>query len=178
MRLRKRKASYAVTSMAELVLYNGGPLILSGVGRRHGWDSGPGPANLLGLLPIAGGAALLVWAVVSHYSTAPEEADVDLARLAKGDFGVLVPEYLVRSGAYNVTRNPMYLGGGLGMIGWAALFGSVPIGAVALVFLAGVDRVGIPFEERLLRRKFGESYDVYCAHVARWIGWRRLLFRG
>lgn len=171
MRLKKRKASYALTWLAELVGYNGGPLLLSRVGKHHGWDDGaPGMVNLVGLLPISGGAALLGWAIASHYRTAPDETEVDLARLAKGDVSALVPEYLVRGGAYGITRNPMYLGGGTGLIGWALLFGSLPIAAATVGFLLAMDRLGIPFEERMLRQKFGESYELYCARVPRWIG--------
>ena len=33
------------------------------------------------------------------------------------------------------------------------------------------EAVGIPFEERLLRRRFGESYDRYRRSVPRWLPW-------
>jgi protein-S-isoprenylcysteine O-methyltransferase Ste14 len=104
------------------------------------------------------GGAMLAWAIVSHYRTAPEDTDV-----------ALVPTYLVKGGAYAHTRNPMYLGGTAMLIGWAAFFGSVPLAAAVVGYIVGMDRVTIPFEERMLHNKFGDSFDAYHEQVPRWL---------
>src|SRR5207244_9398269 len=109
-------------------------------------------------LPLAAGAALLGWAIVSHYDAAPEEAPL-----------TVVPTYLARGGAYAVTRNPMYLGGAAMQAGWAIVLGSVPVAEVGVVYLMALTAVGVPFEERLLHDRFGESYDAYRRAVPRWL---------
>src|ERR1019366_8041563 len=77
---------------------------------------------------------------------------------------------LVVSGAYCMSRNPMYLGMVLSLSGWAGLLGS-PIGLLAVWLFARVlVIVQIGPEEIALRDRFGESYVEYCQRVNRWIG--------
>jgi protein-S-isoprenylcysteine O-methyltransferase Ste14 len=76
----------------------------------------------------------------------------------------------VNNGVYRMTRNPMYLGGALLLAGWALFYGSLPVGALGVVFVCGLNVAGIPFEERLLHRRFGDSYEVYRRRVPRWLG--------
>jgi protein-S-isoprenylcysteine O-methyltransferase Ste14 len=107
---------------------------------------------------LTAGSGLLAAAIASHYRAAPDEVSLSV-----------VPEYLATGGAYAMTRNPMYVGGALMQAGWAILLGSFPVGVTAIAYLIGMDRLGIPFEERLLQRRFGESYDGYKARVPRWL---------
>ena len=159
-RLRKRKITYAVLGFPPHILgYVAAPLVVSRFGRRHGWRAGrPGHVNVVGLLPLAAGGTLLSWAIASHYSTAPGEAEV-----------TLLPTYLVDCGAYTRTRNPMYLGGAAMLVGWSVFLGSVPVALATVGFIFGMDRAGIPFEERILHDKFGDSFDEYHDHVPRWL---------
>jgi Phospholipid methyltransferase len=159
-RLRKRPSIYALLAPPpHLFGYVIAPIALSRFGTRHGWRGGrPGQLNRLGLLPLAGGAATVGWAITSHYQAAPEEAEV-----------TLIPGYLVRGGAYARSRNPMYVGGATMLVGWSWLFGSLRLGAVALTYMLALDRLGIPFEERILTKKFGESYESYRRQVPRWL---------
>jgi len=101
---------------------------------------------------------LLAWAIGSHYRAAPEQAEL-----------TLVPTYLVDGGAYALTRNPMYVGGASMLFGWVVLLGSVPVALAAVAYIVGMDRAGIPFEERLLHVRFGDSYDRYRDNVPRWL---------
>jgi steroid 5-alpha reductase family enzyme len=115
---------------------------------------------------LALGAAMLGWAIVSHYDAAPEEAKL-----------TIVPGYLARGGAYAVTRNPMYLGGATMLTGWSILLGSIPVAGAAIAYITGMSAAGVPFEERLLHDKFGESYDAYRRAVPRWLPRRGVLLR-
>jgi protein-S-isoprenylcysteine O-methyltransferase Ste14 len=76
---------------------------------------------------------------------------------------------LVVSGLYRYVRNPMYWGVLTTVLGQALLFGSVPLLEYAvglwLVFHAFV----VGYEERALRRQFGDSYDTYRGNVRRWL---------
>jgi protein-S-isoprenylcysteine O-methyltransferase Ste14 len=43
------------------------------------------------------------------------------------------------------------------------------LAGVAALYVAVMNGLGVPFEERLLQAKFGESYDVYRRSVPRWL---------
>jgi protein-S-isoprenylcysteine O-methyltransferase Ste14 len=76
---------------------------------------------------------------------------------------------LVVNGLYKVTRNPMYLGMLLGLIGIAVWFGN-PLNIGVLVFFVWyMTEFQIKPEEDSLREKFGGEYDAYCKKVRRWI---------
>jgi protein-S-isoprenylcysteine O-methyltransferase Ste14 len=45
----------------------------------------------------------------------------------------------------------------------------VPVLTALTAFVAGMDRLGMPFEERMLHARFGASYDEYRHEVPRWL---------
>lgn len=76
---------------------------------------------------------------------------------------------LVTGGLYRITRNPMYLGMTLILLGGALKLGT--IGAllpVPLFPLVIQNRFIIP-EERFLEETFGDEYRAYCQRVRRWL---------
>ena len=75
---------------------------------------------------------------------------------------------LVTSGIYRFTRNPMYLGLLLVVLGWAAFLCSAAALAGPIVFVAYIGRFQIAPEERVLSAKFGTAYSDYLARVRRW----------
>jgi protein-S-isoprenylcysteine O-methyltransferase Ste14 len=75
---------------------------------------------------------------------------------------------VVRTGIYRRTRNPMYLGMGLGLLGWAGYLAHPLALLVWPGFLAYLDRFQIQPEERALRAKFGGDYEAYLREVRRW----------
>ena len=76
---------------------------------------------------------------------------------------------IVETGPYRFTRNPIYLGMVLGLIGLAIGFNSFWL-LVTLVPFALVIRYGaITREEAYLERKFGDVYRRYRARVRRWL---------
>ena len=76
---------------------------------------------------------------------------------------------LVTSGVYRMTRNPMYLGLTLVLLGWAALLSSPATLAGPAAFIAYMSRFQIRPEERILLDKFGGEYREYMARVRRWL---------
>ena len=80
---------------------------------------------------------------------------------------------LVADGVFRVSRNPMYLGLLLLLIGWAIWLGSASPWLVPPLFVVVITLVQIIPEERALRLNFGEEYVSYQRSVARRIGWRR-----
>lgn len=76
---------------------------------------------------------------------------------------------LVTGGIYKLTRNPMYLGMALVVLG-AAIAARQPLGIVAmLAACAYLTAFQIKPEERALEKLFGEDYRDYKTRVRRWI---------
>jgi protein-S-isoprenylcysteine O-methyltransferase Ste14 len=125
---------------------------------RAGGRFGIGPLRLAGLPFMAVGGAALVWCVY------------DFARVGRGTLApVDPPTVLVRTGLYRYVRNPMYVANVVTLLGEAVYFESSAIlrwlAAVAIAFVVFV----LLYEEPALRRRFGASYDDYCACVPRFI---------
>jgi protein-S-isoprenylcysteine O-methyltransferase Ste14 len=80
------------------------------------------------------------------------------------------PDKLVTTGVFKYSRNPMYLGFAIAMIGIAILYqGAISSFLLAVVFFVIVDRWYIKFEERAMLNKFGKEYKLYCQNTRRWI---------
>jgi protein-S-isoprenylcysteine O-methyltransferase Ste14 len=76
---------------------------------------------------------------------------------------------LVTQGIFGLTRNPMYVGLTLALLGWAA-FLSAPWSLLGPpIFVLYIDRFQIQPEERALMRLFGAEYAKYTQQVRRWL---------
>ena len=80
------------------------------------------------------------------------------------------PAGLVSSGLYRFSRNPMYVGVVLVLLGQAILFASRPRFAYAAAAFLIFHVVVRLLEEPHLRGLHGLQYDVYCRAVPRWLG--------
>lgn len=76
---------------------------------------------------------------------------------------------LVTSGIYRVTRNPMYLGLLLALVGWAVWLAHPLALLVVPLFAAYIGRFQIGPEERALRARFGEAFEAYARRTRRWL---------
>jgi protein-S-isoprenylcysteine O-methyltransferase Ste14 len=76
---------------------------------------------------------------------------------------------LVIGGVYRRTRNPMYLGMALVLVGWAIYLSSLAALAVLPVFVAYLNRFQIGPEERALQARFGDDFARYREAVRRWL---------
>jgi protein-S-isoprenylcysteine O-methyltransferase Ste14 len=76
---------------------------------------------------------------------------------------------LVVHGLYQRTRNPMYLGLLLMLIGWALYLGASSAFFVPPFFVLCLNYFQIKPEERVLEGLFGEEYRVYQRKVRRWL---------
>ncbi len=79
-----------------------------------------------------------------------------------------MPEQLVTSGPYAVTRNPMYLGHLIFLSGLTLVTRS-PLAAVTTASLVPWFRKRALKDERRLVAKFGADYEAYCRRVPRWL---------
>jgi protein-S-isoprenylcysteine O-methyltransferase Ste14 len=76
---------------------------------------------------------------------------------------------IVANGPYRFTRNPIYLGMVLGLIGLAIAFDSLWILATLVLFYLVIRYGVVAREEAYLERKFGDVYLGYKSRVRRWL---------
>ena len=76
---------------------------------------------------------------------------------------------LVAGGLYRVTRNPMYLGLVVVLLGAGLLFGTVTPFLPIPVFVWIIQKKFIEAEERFLEEIFGAQYLAYKSKVRRWL---------
>ncbi|WP_259754843.1 methyltransferase family protein [Pseudomonas sp. GCEP-101] len=113
----------------------------------------------LALLVVLAGAAVCLAGVASF-------------RRARTTVNPLKPESasaLVISGIYRHTRNPMYLGFAIILLGWCVLLGSAWAVLGVAGFVLYIGRFQIRPEERALRELFGAEFDAFCSRVRRWV---------
>ena len=76
---------------------------------------------------------------------------------------------LVTDGIYRCTRNPMYLGMALALLGWAGWLAHPLALACIPLAMAWLQRFQIQPEERILEQRFGEAFRRYRQRVRRWL---------
>jgi protein-S-isoprenylcysteine O-methyltransferase Ste14 len=115
------------------------------------------PVTLVGVMPLAVGLGLVLSTAASlrrHHTTIKPLHE---------------PSTLVTEGTFRVSRNPIYLGMVLMLLGLALMLGSAtPFGVVA-VFAWWMHTRFIAYEEAVLSERFGDQYRTYQASVRRWV---------
>ena len=76
---------------------------------------------------------------------------------------------LITNGIFRISRNPMYLGFGLILLGIAIMLGTIFPFIIAAGYMIFLDIVFIQFEEKKLESKFGTGWLNYRSQVRRWI---------
>ena len=77
--------------------------------------------------------------------------------------------FIVRTGLYRVSRNPMYLGMLISLSGWVLWVNSLTALLLLPLFVLFITRFQIMPEERFLLEKFGDDFAQYMSEVRRWI---------
>lgn len=94
---------------------------------------------------------------------------------AKTAFDVRKPtSAIVRTGAFRLTRNPVYLSMMLLYVGLSLLVNSPWMLLLAIPTGSALCLAAIKPEERYLEAKFGDAYRDYRAAVPRWISLRSI----
>lgn len=116
------------------------------------------PSSLLFLVP---GIAVLLWCVQEFY------------RSGKGTLAPWTPpKYLVTSGLYRFSRNPMYVAVVLILWGWALAYRSSGLVVYAFIMMIVFHLRVVLYEEPWLARVHGPAWQEYRARVRRWAGRR------
>jgi protein-S-isoprenylcysteine O-methyltransferase Ste14 len=115
------------------------------------------PLTLIGVAPLALGIALNVVAdrEFKRHQTTVKPFEQSSA--------------LITAFPFSISRNPMYLGITLMLVGIAVLFGSVSTLLPAAAFAILMDRRFVELEERMLAERFGNEWSAYRASVRRWL---------
>jgi len=79
------------------------------------------------------------------------------------------PSVLVIEGPFKISRNPMYLGMALALLGEAAILGSLITFLAPVIYFIHMRLSFIPGEERNMEETFGQDYLDYKKRVRRWI---------
>ena len=115
--------------------------------------------DVLGLIPFVLGIVLLLWCVRDFYVA------------GKGTLAPWSPpRYLVVTGLYRFSRNPMYIAVLLVLWGWALGCRSRAIAVYALLVMLAFHLRVILGEEPWLARTHGQEWVRYKARVPRWLG--------
>jgi protein-S-isoprenylcysteine O-methyltransferase Ste14 len=117
----------------------------------------PAPWNLLGLVPLGLGLALNLVA-----DQAFKVAQTTVKSFEESSA-------LVTGGAFRISRNPMYLGYVLILLGLGVLMRSLGPLIIIPIFAVLMDRTFIQVEERMLETRFADAWAAYKARVRRWI---------
>lgn len=120
----------------------------------------PEPFNFIGLVLLFFGFFLVVW------------ANYELLQVGKIGLRnrepMQRPSTLVLTGPYRFTRNPIYLGNIIMLLGlvifWNGLIVSVCTIVVYLIFLRFIKK-----EETILEEEFGDQYIEFKQKVRRWL---------
>jgi protein-S-isoprenylcysteine O-methyltransferase Ste14 len=79
------------------------------------------------------------------------------------------PGVLVTDGPFRWSRNPIYLGFVVLLLGTAILLGTATPFIAPALFALIADRWYIAFEERAMRERFGADYAAYASRTRRWL---------
>jgi protein-S-isoprenylcysteine O-methyltransferase Ste14 len=115
------------------------------------------PAGSLGAMVFVLALALVAWAIVT------------ITRAGSNVPTHLPTTTIVDRGPYRFTRNPIYLGMFLGLVGLAMAFDNLWLLMMLLPFALAIRYGVVAREEAYLERKFGDVYRGYRSRVRRWM---------
>jgi len=79
------------------------------------------------------------------------------------------PKELVIKGIYRFTRNPIYIGYFLILLGEFFIFGYLLLLFYFIAMLVFMQIYVVYIEEPKLKKRFGEAYKDYMKNVPRWL---------
>ena len=115
------------------------------------------PYNYIGVLLIFSGIILNLWVSYlfknKNTTIKPKE----------------IPTTLITSGPFRISRHPVYLGLTMILFGFSIFQGNLITLMFPLVFMAAMNAMFIPLEEKNLEKAFGKKYSAYKKKVRMWI---------
>ena len=134
------------------------PLWITGISINNIFDGIWQLHHYIGSIAFLIGFGIMLWCIISF------------AVKGRGTLSPVDPtKRLVMAGLYKFSRNPMYVGVILILIGEAIFFQSVELWIYSLFVFIAFNIFVILVEEPRLRKDFGDEYKRYCEKVRRWI---------
>jgi protein-S-isoprenylcysteine O-methyltransferase Ste14 len=115
------------------------------------------PAGWLGALVFVLALTLFAWAIGT------------ITRAGSNVPTKLPTTTIVESGPYRFTRNPIYLGMSIGLVGLAIALDNLWLLLMLVPFVLAIHYGVVAREEAYLERKFGDIYRSYRLRVRRWL---------
>lgn len=115
------------------------------------------PYKLIGSLSIIGGFTIMMWAWFQF-----QKAKTAVCPTAE-------TTAFVTGGAYQICRNPMYLGMLFMLAGISFFMGTIQAFLAPAAFFLIMDKIFIPYEEKKLQEGFGSRYASYLKQTRRWL---------
>lgn len=116
----------------------------------------PFPVNLAGLFVIFGGITMMGKAR-------------DLFKKYQTTLNFGKSSYLIQEGIFLKTRNPMYIGMFLMLLGVGICFGNLFSILIPIAFIVLIHFLFVLDEEKVMLETFGQVYLDYKAKVKRWL---------
>jgi protein-S-isoprenylcysteine O-methyltransferase Ste14 len=82
---------------------------------------------------------------------------------------VLPTQHLVVTGLYRYVRNPMYVALVAAILGQSMILGNPDLALYAAIVWLVSHLFVVVYEEPALKKRFGDEYAEFSAHVPRWI---------
>ena len=139
----------------------GAVLVYAPLGIAAAGSIRPDPSAALRALAViawGGGLAVSAWVVVA-FATRGRGTPAPNAPTAA----------LVRSGLYRYSRNPMYIGALLIVLGYPLWFQSLALMCYWFAVLLFFHTVVVVYEEPGLAQRFGTAWEAYRRRVPRWL---------
>jgi protein-S-isoprenylcysteine O-methyltransferase Ste14 len=153
-----RRAAVGVWTVGIAIVHIALPVLLAWTTRRHALQAAT-PVRVVGLASLVGGLAGMIWSLSQHFEAVPE-----------GRYKMaLTPNYLLQSGPYRYSRNPMYVGELAMWGGWSLLLASPTVAGATVLLALGMSRA-VASEEAALATHFGKTWEAYAAQTPRWLG--------
>lgn len=115
------------------------------------------PITFSGWLFIIAGSGLNIWAdrlFKKHKTTVkPDEK----------------PSMLIDYGPFRISRNPMYLGMAIILLGVGIVLGTLTAFVGTILFVITMNYCFIPKEEKKMQETFAVQYEKYITRIRRWI---------
>ena len=115
------------------------------------------PYNQMGWIPVIAGIVLNLWTdnLFKKYETTVKP--------------YLNPSQLISNGPFRISRNPMYFGMLLILLGTSVLLKSIALIIIPLIYFIVMQIFYIRKEEQSMLREFGTEYMKYKKQVRPWI---------
>jgi protein-S-isoprenylcysteine O-methyltransferase Ste14 len=134
------------------------PYLILGGPEPEVFEKTPGPFQIIAIIIFLAGVVILLYCI---------------SMFAVKGRGTLSPadptKKLVISGLYKYSRNPMYIGVMLILIGESLFFSSIPLWIYSVFIFLAFNLFIVLHEEPRLENDFGAEYQQYKKSVRRWL---------